>query len=55
MHMEEGSYVEIIGVVRDDLTVRAENAINLGNKLDMKTVDAVVEFGHSSKGQGVLA
>lgn len=54
MHIED-SYVEIIGTVKDDLTVRALTSINLGPKLDMKAVNAVVEFAHSSKGSGVLA
>lgn len=55
MHVEEGTFIEIIGSVKDDLTVRALTSINLGNQLDMKAVNAVVEFSHSSKGQGILA
>lgn len=54
MHIEEGTYVEIIGSVKEDLTVRALTSFNLGSNLDMKAVNAVVEFGHSSKGEGVL-
>lgn len=54
MHIED-KFVEIIGSVRDDLTVRALTSINLGPTLDMKAVNAVVEYTHSGKGQGVLA
>ncbi|RSH88075.1 uncharacterized protein EHS24_000602 [Apiotrichum porosum] len=54
MHIED-TYVEIIGSVKDDLTVKALTSINLGNTLDMKAVNAVVEYAHSSKGSGVLA
>lgn len=54
MKIDDG-YVEIIGTVKDDLTVRALTSIDLGKSLDMKAVNAVVEFGHSAKGEGVLA
>lgn len=54
MHIEEGTYVEIIGSVKEDLTVRALTSFNLGTNLDMAAVNAVVDFGHSSKGAGVL-
>ena len=54
MHIED-PYVEIIGTVKDDLTVRALTSINLGTSLDMAAVNAVIEFAHSSKGAGVLA
>lgn len=53
MHIED-PYVEIIGNVKDDLTIKALTNINLGKALDMKAVDAVVQFGNSSKGEGVL-
>lgn len=54
MHIEEKTFVEIIGAVKEDLTVRALTSFNLGTELDMSAVNAVVEFGHSSKGAGVL-
>ncbi|KAL7423939.1 hypothetical protein Q5752_001524 [Cryptotrichosporon argae] len=54
MHIED-PFVEIIGLVKDRTNLKALTSINLGKKLDMKAVDAVVEFGHSSKGQGILA
>ncbi|WOO79716.1 Replication factor A protein 3 [Vanrija pseudolonga] len=54
MHIE-GTYVEIIGNVKEDLSIRALTSINLGNSLDMNAVNAVVEYSHSSKGSGVLA
>lgn len=54
MHIED-TYIEIIGSVKEDLTVRALTSINLGMSLDMKAVNAVVEFAHSSKGAGILA
>lgn len=68
MHIED-PYVEIIGNVKDDLTIKALTNINLGKNLgealsshrgiqltvtDLKAVDAVVQFGNSSKGEGVL-
>ncbi|TXT06076.1 hypothetical protein VHUM_03549 [Vanrija humicola] len=54
MHIED-TYVEIIGNVKEDLSIRALTSINLGNTLDMSAVNAVVEYTHSSKGSGVLA
>ncbi|KAL1409691.1 hypothetical protein Q8F55_003687 [Vanrija albida] len=54
MHIED-TYVEIIGNVKEDLSIRALTSINLGNALDMNAVNAVVEYSHSSKGSGVLA
>ncbi|WVF72158.1 hypothetical protein IAT40_006970 [Kwoniella sp. CBS 6097] len=54
MHIEEG-FVEIIGLVKEDLSVKAHTYIELSNPVDMKAVDNVVEFAHSNKGQGVLA
>jgi replication factor A3 len=54
MHLSEGAFVEIIGSVKDDLTVRALTSFALGDSIDMKGVNAVVEFGHSSVGAGVL-
>ncbi|KLT45676.1 putative single-stranded DNA binding protein 12k chain [Cutaneotrichosporon oleaginosum] len=54
MHLTEGAYFEIIGSVKDDLTVRALTSFALSSPIDMKAVNAVVEFGHSSVGAGVL-
>ncbi|WVR05256.1 hypothetical protein IAU60_002268 [Kwoniella sp. DSM 27419] len=54
MHIGDG-YVEIIGSVKDDLSIKAHTYIELGSNLDMKAVNAVVELAHSDKGQGVLA
>ncbi|WWD15922.1 hypothetical protein CI109_100346 [Kwoniella shandongensis] len=54
MHIAD-QYVEIIGTVKDDLSIKAHTHIGLGDKLDLKAVDAIVEFSHSGKGQGVLA
>ncbi|GFZ46118.1 hypothetical protein JCM24511_04364 [Saitozyma sp. JCM 24511] len=54
MHLSDG-YVEIIGTVKDDNTIKALTNIDLGNSLDMKAVDHIVEFAHSSKGEGVLS
>ncbi|WWC61111.1 uncharacterized protein I303_103689 [Kwoniella dejecticola CBS 10117] len=53
MHIGDG-FVEIIGSVKDDLTIKAHTYIELGSDIDMKAVNAVVEFAHSGKGQGVL-
>ncbi|WWC90023.1 uncharacterized protein L201_004953 [Kwoniella dendrophila CBS 6074] len=53
MHIGDG-YVEIIGMVKDDLSIKAHTYIELGSDLDMKAVNAVVELAHSGKGQGVL-
>ncbi|WRT67146.1 uncharacterized protein IL334_004112 [Kwoniella shivajii] len=53
MHIGDG-YVEIIGMVKDDLSIKAHTYIELGSNLDMKAVNAVVEFAHSPKGQGVF-
>ncbi|WVN86804.1 uncharacterized protein L203_101977 [Cryptococcus depauperatus CBS 7841] len=53
MHISE-EYIEIIGTVREDLTIKAHTHVNLGKSLDLKAVNSVVEFGHSSIGQGVL-
>ncbi|KAK6902945.1 hypothetical protein V866_008321 [Kwoniella sp. B9012] len=54
MHIGDG-FIEIIGTVKDDLSIKAHTYIELGSQLDMKAVNAVVEFAHSGKGQGVLA
>ncbi|CAD6569607.1 MAG: hypothetical protein TREMPRED_005329 [Tremellales sp. Tagirdzhanova-0007] len=54
IHIED-TFVEIIGSVKDDLTVKALTNINLGSNIDMKAVQALVEFGNSSRGEGVLA
>jgi replication factor A3 len=54
MHITD-TFVEFIGTVKDDLTLRALTTVALGNSLDLKAVNAVVEFAHSAKGAGVLA
>ncbi|KAI9638275.1 replication factor A protein 3 [Dioszegia hungarica] len=53
MHMAD-PFVEIIGTVKEDNTVKALTSINLGKTLDMKAVDQVVELANSSKGSGVF-
>ncbi|ORX39890.1 replication factor A protein 3 [Kockovaella imperatae] len=53
MHIAD-TYVEIIGSVKDDLSLKALTSINLGDRLDMKAVQAVIEFSQSSKGEGIL-
>ncbi|OCF35457.1 replication factor A3 [Kwoniella heveanensis CBS 569] len=54
MHIEDG-FVEIIGLVKEDLSIKAHTFIQLSKPIDMKAVNNVIEFAHSSKGQGVLA
>jgi hypothetical protein len=84
MHLSDG-FVEIIGTVKEDGTVKALTNIDLGNNIgefsrrctgpelpssleravwrssrkltgtDMKAVNNVVEFAHSSKGEGVFS
>ncbi|KAK1925038.1 replication factor A protein 3 [Papiliotrema laurentii] len=54
MHLSD-TFVEIIGTVKDDLTIKAFLGFNMGNSLDMKAVNAVVELAQSHKGEGVLA
>ncbi|OXG21504.1 replication factor A3 [Cryptococcus neoformans Tu401-1] len=53
MHIAD-QYVEIIGTVKEDLTIRAHTHIGLGNNLDLKAVNNVIEFSHSPIGQSVL-
>ncbi|BEJ18208.1 hypothetical protein CspHIS471_0704850 [Cutaneotrichosporon sp. HIS471] len=55
IHLTEGAFFEIVGSVKEDLTVRALTSFALGDNIDMKAVNAVVEFGHSSTGAGVLS
>jgi len=54
MHIND-TYIEFIGRVKDDLSLQALTTISLGNVLDLKAVNAVVEFAHQPKGEGVLA
>ncbi|RXK39519.1 hypothetical protein M231_03188 [Tremella mesenterica] len=53
IHIED-PFVELIALVKDDLSVRALTNINLGKNIDMKAVDALVTLSNSSKGVGVL-
>ncbi|KAK4686562.1 replication factor A3, partial [Tremellales sp. Uapishka_1] len=53
MHIAD-TYVEIIGQVKDDLSIKALTSISLGNELDMKAVQAVVNFANSATGEGVF-
>ncbi|WVQ78278.1 hypothetical protein IAT38_000363 [Cryptococcus sp. DSM 104549] len=53
MHIAE-SNVEIIGTVKDDLSIKAHTHIDLGPNLDMKSVNAVVEYSHLPIGDSVL-
>ncbi|KIR25425.1 replication factor A3 [Cryptococcus deuterogattii 99/473] len=60
MHIAD-QYVEIIGTVKEDLTIRAHTHIGLGNNLGqcnlaiyLRAVNSVIEFSHSPIGQGVL-
>ncbi|WVQ71696.1 hypothetical protein IAR50_001237 [Cryptococcus sp. DSM 104548] len=53
MHIQD-EYVEIIGTVKEDSTIKAHTHVGLGKSLDMKAVNSVVEFSHSSIGAGVL-
>ncbi|ODN98533.1 replication factor A3 [Cryptococcus wingfieldii CBS 7118] len=53
MHIQD-EYVEIIGTVKEDSTVKAHTHIGLGKSLDMKAVNSVVDFSHSDIGSGVF-
>jgi replication factor A3 len=70
MHMSD-KFVEIIGNVKDDMTIKALTSINLGDSLgafrrlhnheaganvaDMKAVQALIEFAQTEKGEGILS
>ncbi|ORY23052.1 replication factor A protein 3 [Naematelia encephala] len=49
------TFVEIIAMVKDDLTLKCLTSIDLGDSIDMKAVNNVVDFANSSKGAGVLS
>ncbi|EMD35445.1 hypothetical protein CERSUDRAFT_116205 [Gelatoporia subvermispora B] len=42
-------YIEIIGTVQDPSTIKMQACIDLGDNLDMKLVNDVVEFSHDPR------
>lgn len=48
-NMREGKFVEIIGKIQSDLSVRTLTTINLEGNIDMSLVDQVIQLTHNHR------
>ncbi|KAG7530718.1 hypothetical protein FFLO_04826 [Filobasidium floriforme] len=48
-------FVEILGKVNDDLTIKVFSSMNLGSDLDLGVVEKVVQLAHTDKASGVFS